>query len=92
MTECPLLDLIEASGVRVVVCHVTGTPCLPAATGASSRHCTRKAWYLDQERHTRNSLIIQLAGPVQGGVLPVTPPGATGQISQPSKPDNSGRV
>jgi hypothetical protein len=87
MTECPLLEIIDTMGVKAEVCHVTGTLCLPALTGASSRHCTRKAWYLDQERHTRNTLRVLQSGPDQGGIVPVKAPGATGQISQPSKPD-----
>jgi hypothetical protein len=82
MTECPLLDLVDACGIKVEVCHVTGTPCLPATVGASSRHCMRKAWYMDQERHTRNTLTVLRSGLV----VPVPPQPATGEISHPSAP------
>jgi hypothetical protein len=72
MTECPLLDLVDAGGIKAELCHVTGTLCLPALTGASSRYCTRRAWYLDQERHTRNTLTVLRS--------------ATGQISHSTEP------
>lgn len=79
--NCELLDHVQAGEISAEICHVTGTVCLPAAAGGSSRHCVRRSWYLDQERTLRR--IYRRPG--SGEILPVQGSGHWGITRDPTK-------
>lgn len=85
--NCELVDYVQAGEISAEICHVTGTPCLPATAGGSSRHCVRRAWYLDQEKTIRRAYYRSGSGPDQGGVLPVSRHGQRGIRRDPTKAD-----
>ena len=67
--DCQFITRRRRSGILVELCELNLKPCLVALEGASSQHCTRRAWALDLGSSRDSETLSE----VENG--PLTPPG-----------------